>query len=344
MLAIQSKIKSVSPVSTSTFKIKPLTSASIPCIQPQFQDRLLAAAKNNQTEHQWGTLICNQIEGVMTALLSLIPKQTLWNLESRKLFAGHHMSGLKTCVAKAQKTYPEMREMLNQVEEVHFSAVENPFIKNYGWYIPAKNGKPTILHSMGNQSSLISILRYQPLIDDGFGFMAYEYPGYGKTPGKPTEKSLYQSAAAASHFLQKQKGIPLNKQVFHGMSLGGAVTAELAHRNGGGKAVILESTMTSFPDVAKVKVENYVPSWLFPLHKVTFSQMTSLKKMTAIKAPLLVIHGAKDSLMPKQFAEKLLENASTPNREKKLVIFEDQGHSIDTGHTIPVIRQFLREL
>jgi hypothetical protein len=291
MLAIQSKIKSVSPLSTPTFKIKPLSSTTLPCIQSQFGDRLLAEARSNQAKQHLRALIHRQVEGVMTALLSLVPKQRLRNLESTNLFAGHYMPDLKTSVAKAKKAHPEMRDMLNQVEEVCFSALENPFIKNYGWYIPAKKDKPTILHAMGNKSSLTSILRYQPLIDDGFGFMAYEYPGYGRTPGKPTEENLYQSAAAASHFLQKQKGIPQNKQVFHGMSLGGAITAELASRNSGVKAVILESTMTSFPDVARVKVENYVPSWLFPLHKVTFSQMTSLQKMPAIKAPLLVLHG-----------------------------------------------------
>ncbi|WP_373532292.1 alpha/beta hydrolase [Vampirovibrio sp.] len=280
----------------------------------------------------------------MTGLLGLVPQQTLQTLESRNLFAGHYMPDLKTSVAEAKKAHPEMQAMLDTVEEVQIPNLENPLAQSYGWYIPAKDHKPTVLHAMGNKSSLTSMLRYQPLTDEGFGFMAYEYPGYGRTLGKPSEERLYQSAVAASQFLSQQKGIPLENQIFHGVSLGGAVTTELASRNGGGKAVILESTMTSFPDVAKVKVESYAPAWLMPLHKITFSQMTSLDKMPAIKAPLLVLHGAKDSMMPKQFAEKLLENARTPNHQKKLVIFKSQGHNIDTGYSVPVIRQFLREL
>lgn len=316
---------------------------------PKFQGRLLGwESEKEDTPQQkgrsWGELVRHGVQGVMTGFISLLPQKTLQDLESRNLFAGHYMKELKTSVAEAKRAHPEMREMLNQVEEVRFQSSENPPVKNYGWYIPAKDGKPTILHSMGNKSSLTSILRYQPLIDDGFGFMAYEYPGYGSTSGEPTEESLYESALAASSFLRNEKGVPRQEQVFYGMSLGGAVTAELANRMGPGRAVILESTMTSFPDVAKVKVENYAPAWLVPLHKLTFSQMTSLDKMSAIKAPLLILHGAKDSLMPKAFAEQLLKKAGTPANQKKLAIFQDQGHSIDTGYSVPVIRQFLRTL
>lgn len=302
------------------------------------------AATQDQKRPSWGEFARNKVENAMAGLIALLPKHTLWDLESRNLFAGHYRPDLKTSVAEMKQTRPEIGELLDKIEEVRFKSSDNPPVKNYGWYIPAQKGKPTILHSMGNKSSLTSILRYQPLIEDGFGLMSYEYPGYGSTEGQPDEEALYRSAEAASEFLKDKKGIPRQDQIFHGISLGGAVTANLANRMGHAKGIILESTMTSFRDVTKKKVENYAPSWLVPLHQLTCSHMTSMEKLPAVQAPLLVLHGGQDELMPSHFAKKLFDAAGTPTNQKKLVIFKDQGHNIDTGYSVPVIRKFLRDL
>jgi alpha-beta hydrolase superfamily lysophospholipase len=358
MPAIQSGLKSPLYASSKRTWAQKSNVQSRITAQPRFQGRLLQwnpeegaeekeALKPQKSTGQGskeGHTLIGQIQSLMTSLIGLLPPRALHALEHKNLFAGHYMPELKVSLTEVKKQHPHLKEMLAQIEEVSFQSSHYPDVRNYGWFIPPKGGKPTILHAMGNKSSLVSILRYQPLVDEGYGFMAYEYPGYGSTPGKPSELALYQSAFMASEFLQQVKRIPVEDQVFHGISLGGAVTAELAHRVGRNKAVILESTMTSFPDVARRKVENYAPAWLAPLHKLTFSQMQSIEKMPAIKAPLLVLHGDKDTLMPRHFAHQLWERAGTPLPQKKLITFRDQGHNIDTGHSVPAIRQFLKEL
>lgn len=357
MQAIQSGFL---PVQKTIGAPKNMKALQPPVGQPQFQGKLFdweldfddtynfsetgesadAGARQTWTEMAKGT-----IENLMSNLIALLPKQTLWNLESKNLFAGHYIDDLQTSVAEMKANHPEMSDLLDKIEEVRFSDKEKPENQYFGWYIPAEQGKPTVLHSMGNKSSLRSILRYQPLIEDGFGLMSYEYPGYGSTKGTPDEAALNRAGKAASDFLRDQKGISRKDgQVFHGISLGGTVTANLAQTDGPAKAIILESTMTSFPDVTKKKVENYAPHWLVPLHHLTASQMKSLDKMPAIKEPLLILHGGQDELMPPDFAQKLHEAAGTPANQKKLVIFKDQPHNIDTGYSVPIIRKFLREL
>lgn len=350
-----------SPVRRDIYAPNHLPSITPPKQSPRFQGTLsdweLALASEDlcdfsnpnqdnapSTGMSWAESAKSTVASLMGSLISLLPKQTLWHLESKNLFAGHYKEDLKTSVSEMKAAHPEMEEMLDRVEEVHFSPKNKPQHQNFGWYIPAEKGKPTILHSMGNKSSLRSILRYQPLVEDGFGLMSYEYPGYGSTKGKPEEQALYQTAEAASDFLRDEKGVPRNGQVFHGISLGGAVAANLAHTVGPAQGVILESTMTSFRDVTKNKVENYAPHWLVPLHHLTCSHMASIEKVPTIKEPLLILHGGKDELMPPDFAQKLHDAAGTPATQKKLVIFKDQPHNIDTGYSVPVIRKFLREL
>lgn len=362
MPAIQPGLKSTLYAANKSTWNQKSNLQSLLTAQPRFQGRLIAwqqdelseekehekslksAGQPTQTGKTATKSISGHIQSFMTGLIGLLPPRALHALEHKNLFAGHYMPELKVSLREVKKQHPHLKEMLDQIEEVSFQSSHYPDVRNYGWFIPPKAGKPTILHAMGNKSSLVSILRYQPLVEEGFGFMAYEYPGYGSTPGKPSELALYQSAFMASEFLQQVKRIPAEEQVFYGISLGGAVTAELAHRVGRNKAVILESTMTSFPEVARRKVENYAPAWLAPLHKLTFSQMHSIEKMPAIKAPLLVLHGEKDTLMPRHFAHQLWERAGTPLPQKKLITFSDQGHNIDTGHSIPAIRQFLKGL
>lgn len=362
MLAIQSGL---SPAQRNAFAFKNPSTLQKPANQPQFQGKLLdweldfgfedeyGFSREDREESEsaaqpagisWAESAKNKVESLMTTLIALLPKQTLWDLESRNLFAGHYKNDLHTSLTEMKAAHPERSEMLDKIEEVHFSPKDKPQQKSLGWYIPAEKGKPTILHSMGNKSSLRSVLRYQPLIEDGFGLMSYEYPGYGSSEGKPDEQALYSTAEAASDFLQEQKGITRDNQVFHGISLGGAVTANLAHTLGPAKGVILESTMTSFRDVTKKKVENYAPHWLVPLHHLTCSHLNSIEKVPTLQEPLLIIHGGKDELMPAQFAENLFEAAGTPAHQKKLVVFQDQPHNIDTGYSVPVIRKFLREL
>lgn len=266
------------------------------------------------------------VKRINSFLLWLLPKKLYSWLEGRLLFEGQYLSRLKMTLNEYQRevSFGQM----DDTQEVTFESA--PGVKNHAWYYPAQDGKPTILMSMGNCCSLG--LGYEskfPLMTEGYGLLVYEYPGYGSTKGKPDEQSIYKSIEAASKFLE-EKGVPTTEQILYGVSLGGGPTVELAANSGKQfKAVVLESTMTSFADVVEHSIGKWVPNWLFPLHEQVQSKFESLSKISKINSPLLVLHGENDPLMPKHFAEQLFNASTLPEGQKKLHIVPDANHCID---------------
>ena len=80
--------------------------------------------------------------------------------------------------------------------------------------------------------------------------MIFDYRGYGKSEGSPTEQGIFSDARAARAWLSNRKQIPENEIILMGRSLGGAVAVELAARDGA-KGLVLASTFSSMPAVAK---------------------------------------------------------------------------------------------
>lgn len=279
---------------------------------------------------------------IASLILWLIPKRVYSWIEARTLYLGSRIPQLKVTLdeMKSKNLPQDKKDLLKSIEEVRFQSSKE--INNYGWYQPAKPGKPTFLLSMGNAWSIADMLNYSELMKEGYGLLAYEYPGYGSTKGKPSEKALSQSLEAASDFLQKQKNIPINDQIAYGISLGGAVACSVAKKRPF-KALILESTMTSFPDVTKSKVEQVMPTWLLPLHNHVQSKFDSLSSIEKITCPLLIMHGTNDSVLPQDCAKALYENAGTPEHKKMLKLYKVDNHCMEPSMTINGINEFLRE-
>jgi esterase/lipase len=235
---------------------------------------------------------------------------------------------------------PDIQAVLPSIQEVRLPSSKN--IQNYGWYHPAKKGKPTFILSMGNAWPLEGMLSYAKLMKDGYGFLTYEYPGYGSTAGKPTEESLYRSLEAASDFLEKEKSVPISEQIAYGISTGGAVATHVAAQRPF-KALILESTMTCFPDFVQSLLTRkcypqWVPSEAFQHVQIQFD---SISKIAQIKCPLLIMHGKEDKLIPYEQAEKL--NKKTETDQKIFILAPKEGHCIDAQWSIPHIETFLKE-
>lgn len=184
------------------------------------------------------------------------------------------------------------------------------------WYKKAKDNMPTIVAFHGNAGLLTS--KDAPLkkfLDEGYGLFIMLHRGYGPNPGKPTEQGLYLDARSAISFLRKQ-GVMTPCMVLYGASLGGAVAVQLASETQVG-ALILFAPFTSMVDVGKKHYPFLPVKWLL------LDRYDNLTKIKKIHAPILMIHGENDRIVPVLLGRRLFEAANMP---KELLFLENSGH------------------
>lgn len=178
------------------------------------------------------------------------------------------------------------------------------------WYAAAPKGAPTIVLFHGNAGNLSHrAFKARLLIDAGFGVLLAGYRGYGGNPGSPTEAGLYADGRAALAYL-KDAGVAPGTVVLYGESLGSGVATKLAAEQAAAgtpvKAVMLEAPFTSIPDVA---AHHYR---ILPFGLILRDRFDNKARIRAIGAPLFILHGRKDEVIPFLMGEALLAAARAP--------------------------------
>ena len=164
--------------------------------------------------------------------------------------------------------------------------------------------------------------------------LLFDYPGYGRSAGRPTEASCYAAGDAAYNWLVGEKKIPAERVLLYGQSLGGAVAIDLASRRPH-RALIVVSTFSSFPDMAQVMFP-----WL-PGRYLVRNRLDSLNKIKRCSGPVFIAHGTVDGLIPFSQGERLFAAATTPR--KYFYRMEGFDHNdIDAGMYEPLLT-FLAE-
>jgi fermentation-respiration switch protein FrsA (DUF1100 family) len=150
----------------------------------------------------------------------------------------------------------------------------------------------------------------------GLDVLLVDYRGYGRSSGRPSEAGTYRDARAARAALLARPDVDPDRVVYLGESLGGAVALELAlaHPPAG---VVLLSTFTSVRDMAR-RHYAVLPAALVP------DAYPSLRRVRDLRAPLLVIHGDRDDLVPLMYGQELFEAAPEP---KQLHLIAGAGHN-----------------
>lgn len=184
-------------------------------------------------------------------------------------------------------------------------------------YRPARQGHPTIVFFHGNGDSLLGgEIATQMLAPHGFGVLLPEYRGYGGNPGTPSEAGLYRDGRAALQWLTS-RGVPPSRVVLIGNSLGSGVAVQLATETPvAGVAIV--SGFTSLIDVAA----QHLP--FAPVSLLLRDRYDSHRKLSQVTAPVLVLHGASDSLIPASHAIELANAA--PNA--RLELMKGVGHEL----------------
>lgn len=186
------------------------------------------------------------------------------------------------------------------------------------WFKAAQPNHPTFLYFHGNAGHLgMRGPKVRYFLDQGYGVLLLSYRGYGGNPGFPSENGLYQDAEAAIAFLIQTHQVSPACLILYGESLGTGVAVEMAKRYPV-SALILQAPYTTMAEVAA-----WHYPWL-PVHWLLKDRYDSMAKIASIQAPLLVMHGAKDKVVPTYMGERL-GLAAKPYKAVK--IYPDKAHS-----------------
>lgn len=180
-------------------------------------------------------------------------------------------------------------------------------------HLPNPEARYTLLYSHGNAEDLGVLLPYlERYRAQGFAVFAYDYRGYGRSEGAPSEAGVYRDIDAAYRYLVDELGVPPERIIGYGRSLGGAVTIDLAARQPLA-GLVVESSFTSAFGV--LPVTRIMP----------FDKFRSRSKIGQVGCPVLVIHGRSDEVIPFSHGEALFAAAPEPKRN----LWLDNAHHND---------------
>ena len=215
------------------------------------------------------------------------------------------------------RNYSELAEIgLKNTTDEAITTADGVRIK--AWYSPAHQNAPTVVFFHGNGGYISAFAeRVVHAQAQGYGMMLVEYRGYSGLQGAPTEEGLYADGRAALDWLAVHD-VPSTSVFLYGESLGSGVAVKLAtERRVAG--VILESPYTSTVAVAERRF------WIFPVSLLMSDRFDTLARIKDIHAPLLIMHGGSDGVIPQSQGRELFDAALEP----KVGYFPPDAHHVD---------------
>lgn len=203
------------------------------------------------------------------------------NMEIYTLFCG---CPLNPCFSSVGLAY----------EDVEFTTEDG--ISLHGWFVPAAQARGVVLFFHGNSDNISYVIdTLSTLHAIQFSVLVFDYRGYGRSSGSPSEQGTYADAQAAWRYLTQTRSIAPNDIIFFGRSLGGAIASWLAAQHPP-RALIIESSFTSMLDLAGAMYP-----WL-PIHWLSRVRYNSQAHLKNIHCPVLIIHSKQDELIPYKHA------------------------------------------
>ena len=178
----------------------------------------------------------------------------------------------------------------------------------FGWFVDAGPNHPVLLWCHGNAGNISHRLEgIRRWFQRGLSVFIFDYRGYGRSSGEPSETGLYQDALASYDYLiQKRKIVP-GRLILFGRSLGAGVAGEVAvQRPAAG--LIVEG---AFPSIQAMSDHHYFG---LPARWVMDLDFNLAQKVRALRLPFLVIHGDKDAIVPMALGRQVFEAANEPKQ------------------------------
>ena len=204
-----------------------------------------------------------------------------------------------------------------EFEDVFFTAADGR--KLNGWYVPG-GGETTWLWFHGNGGDMGHRVEELALVHHtlGVNLFIFDYRGYGKSEGQPSERGTYRDARAALRYLRDRPGVADDRLIYFGRSLGAAVAVELAVEHPP-EGMVLVSPFTSLRDMSRLAMPQLpIAPWL------AGNRYNSLGRIAGVNCPALIIHGEQDETVPASHGRALYEAAKPP---KFFRLLPEAGHN-----------------
>ncbi|MFO7655228.1 MAG: alpha/beta hydrolase [Candidatus Krumholzibacteriia bacterium] len=231
---------------------------------------------------------------VVVALLYLAAVLLLWLTQDRHVY------------------YPERRLGADPglvgiaFRDVTFASADGPLL--HGWWVPVADARFTVIFCHGNAGNIAGRLETVRLLHDlGLALLIFDYRGYGRSEGRPSEAGLYADARAAWRHLVEEEGVSPDRIILWGRSLGGAVAARVASETEPA-GLMVESSFTSAADLAS----RFYP-WL-PIRLLLRARYDTLSLVPDITCPKLFVHSVDDEVVPYELGRQLFEAAAPPKQ------------------------------
>ena len=205
-----------------------------------------------------------------------------------------------------------------------------------GWFVPARQARGVLLFFHGNAGNISHRLDSLKIFNElGLTTLIFDYRGYGRSEGEPSEEGTYRDAEAAWRFVTEGRHIPPREVVLFGRSLGAAIAADLATRVNPA-ALIIESAFTSIPDLAAALYPFLPARWL-----ARFSYSTQAA-LVSVLCPLLIVHSRDDEIIPFTHGQRLFAVANEPKRLLELRGGHNDGFLVSRHAYMDGLHAFLQ--
>jgi pimeloyl-ACP methyl ester carboxylesterase len=216
---------------------------------------------------------------VVAVLLLVLMTGLLWALQRRLVFLPDAAP-----VPAAARVLPGARDVVLRTDDG---------LALGGWYLPAaRPGAPAVLVANGNAGSrALRAPLARALAGRGLSVLLFDYRGYGGNPGAPSEQGLARDVRAARRVLVEQEGVPPDRLLYLGESLGAAVVAELATEHPPAGLVL----RSPFVDLAAVGAVHYP---FLPVRALLRDEFPVARHVARVQAPTTVVYGGGDRIVP----------------------------------------------
>jgi fermentation-respiration switch protein FrsA (DUF1100 family) len=209
-------------------------------------------------------------------------------------------------------------------------------VKLSAWFVPVQDARGTAIFCHGNGGNISHRLDSISILHElGLSVLIFDYRGYGKSEGKPTEDGTYLDAEAAWKHVVETRGVAPERIVIFGESLGGSVATHLARDHTPG-ALVLVSTFASLPDVGAERF------WFLPVRLLCRYKYPTIEFIRGVKCPVLVGHSRDDELVRFHQGEELFAAAAEPKQFVPIRGSHNDGF-IESHGLRPYLGDFLRK-
>lgn len=204
-----------------------------------------------------------------------------------------------------------------------------------GWFITCENDRGTLIFCHGNNGNIANRIEVAEIYHHlGFNVLLFDYRGFGRSTGRPNEKGTYRDADAAWRYVTDERGIPPERIVISGKSLGGPIAAWCASQHTPA-VLIIESTFTSMHAIG---IKLY--PWLPVRALLSFSYNTR-EHIRNVKCPILIVHSSEDQLIPVSHGESLYNSAPGPKEFLMIKGPHNNGYLVTGAEYVRGIENFL---